>query len=104
MTNPSSNDWKPEDIEFMRNSAIFIISMLIGFYVIEALASLFLIHGASNNKRLFLVPWIFERSIQLIYYTVLWLFMGLYFFTSSETIGYSIFVTVFGGLALCKFK
>jgi hypothetical protein len=28
----------------------------------------------------------------------------LYFFTSSETIGYSIFVTVFGGLALCKFK
>lgn len=54
ITDKNPDDWSPADIDFMRNMAIFIISMLIGFYVIEALASLFLIHGASNNKRLFL--------------------------------------------------
>jgi hypothetical protein len=54
ITDKNPDDWTPDQIDFMRSSAIFIISMLIGFYVIEALASLFLIHGASNNKRLFL--------------------------------------------------
>lgn len=54
ITDKNPDDYTPADIDFMRNMAIFIISMLIGFYVIEALASLFLIHGASNNKRLFL--------------------------------------------------
>lgn len=54
ITDKSPDDWSPQDIEFMRNIATFIISMLIGFYIIEALASLFLIHGASNNKRLYL--------------------------------------------------
>lgn len=88
----------------MRNMAISIISMLIAFYVIEALASLFLIHGASNNKRLYLVPWMLERTIQLVFYTILWLFIGLYFFTSPQTIGYSMFAIVFGGISLCKFK
>lgn len=86
----------------MRNMAISIISMLIGFYVIEALASLFLIHGASNNKRLYLVPWMLERSVQLVFYTILWLSIGLYFFTSPQTIGYSMFAIVFGGISLCE--
>jgi len=93
-------DWAPEDIDFMRKMAISIISMLIGFYVIEALASLFLIHGASNNKRLFLVPWMIERATQLVFYTILWLSIGLYFFTSPQTIGYSLFAIVFGGFSL----
>lgn len=84
--------------------AITIISMLIGFYVIEAFASLFLIHGASNNKKLYLVPWMIERATQLIFYTILWLSIGLYFFTSSQTIGYSLFAIVFGGFSLCKFN
>jgi Domain of unknown function (DUF4728) len=86
----------------MRQTAISIISMLIGFYVIESLASLFLIHGASNNKRLFLVPWMLERSVQLLFYTVLILSIGLYFFTSSQTIGYSLVTIIFGGLSLGK--
>jgi Domain of unknown function (DUF4728) len=86
----------------MRNMAISIISLLIGFYIIEALASLFLIHGASNNKRLFLVPWLLERATQLIFYTVLWLSIGFYLFTSPQTIGYSLGALVFGGFTLCK--
>jgi hypothetical protein len=84
--------------------AISIISMLIGFYVIEALASLFLVHGASNNKRLFLVPWLLERATQLIFYAVLWLSIGFYLFTSPQTIGYSMVTFVFGGFTLCKFQ
>ena len=102
LTDKQPDSWTPDDIEFMHNAAIFIISMLIGFYVIEALASLFLVHGAAYNKRMFLVPWMLERSIQLFYYTALWVFIGLYFFTSSETVGYSIFTIIFGGLGLCK--
>lgn len=105
ITNPngkSPEDWSPEDIAFMRSMAVTVISMLIAFYVIEALASLFLIHGASNNKRLFLVPWMIERATQLIFYTILWLSIGLYLFTSPQTIGYSMFSLVFGGIALCK--
>jgi Domain of unknown function (DUF4728) len=86
----------------MRTTAISIISLLIGFYVIEALASLFVIHGASNNKRLFLIPWMLERSIQLIFYTILVLSIGLYFFTSSQTVGYSLVTIIFGGISLCK--
>lgn len=77
--------------------------MLIGFYIIEALASIFLIHGASNNKKLYLVPWMLERATQLIFYTILWLSIGLYFFTSPQTIGYSLFAIVFGGFSLCEF-
>lgn len=102
ITDKQPDDWTPEDIAFMHKAAIFIISMLIGFYVIEALASLFLVHGAAYNKRMCLVPWLFERTLQLFYYTILWLFIGLYFFSSSETIGYSIFAIVFGGIGLCK--
>jgi hypothetical protein len=103
ITNPNGKnpeDWSPEDIAFMRSMAVTVISMLIAFYVIEALASLFLIHGASNNKRLFLVPWMIERATQLIFYTILWLSIGLYLFTSPQTIGYSMFSLVFGGIAL----
>lgn len=102
ITEKEPDDWTPQDIEFMHNAAIFIISMLIGFYVIEALSSLFLVHGAANNRRMFLVPYLMERAIQLTYYTILWLFIGLYFFSSSQTIGYSIFTLVFGGIGLCK--
>jgi Domain of unknown function (DUF4728) len=102
ITDKDPDDWTPQDVDFMRNAAIFIISMLIGFYVIEALSSLFLIHGASHNKRLLLVPWLFGRSLQLVYYTALWLAIGLYFFSSSQTIGYSLFTIIFGGLGLCK--
>jgi hypothetical protein len=43
-----------------------------------------------------------ERAVQLTYYTLVWLGIGLYFFTSSQTIGYSIFTFLFGGLALCE--
>lgn len=88
----------------MRTTAISIISLLIGFYVIEALASVFLIHGASNNKRLYLVPWMLERAVQLIFYAILILSIGLYFFTSSQTIGYSLVTIIFGGLSLCKYR
>jgi len=94
------NDWGPDDIDFMRRMAISIISLLIGFYVIEALASLFLIHGASNNKRLYLVPWMLERATQLMFYTVLWLSIGFYLLTSSQTIAYSIMTLIFGGISL----
>jgi len=94
------NDWGPDDIDFMRRMTISIISLLIGFYVIEALASLFLIHGASNNKRLYLVPWMLERATQLMFYTVLWLSIGFYLLTSSQTIAYSIMTLIFGGISL----
>jgi len=94
------DDWNEADIDFMRNMAITIISMLIGFYVIEALASLFLIHGASNSKRLFLVPWMIERATQLIFYTALWMTFGFYFFTSSHTMWVSIITTILGGISL----
>jgi len=97
--NPS--DWNEADLDFMRMVAITIISMLIGFYVIEALASLFLIHGASNNKRLFLMPWLIERASQLVFYIVLLLGIGFYFFTSPQTIGYSLVAIIFGGITLC---
>ncbi|KAL7047429.1 hypothetical protein ACKWTF_002902 [Chironomus riparius] len=100
ITNKQSDDFTPEDIEFMHNAAIFIISMLIGFYVIEALASLFLVHGAAYSKRLFLVPWMLGRSIQLVYYTSIWLFISLYFFTSTSTITISIFCMIFGAFGL----
>lgn len=104
ITDKQPDDWTPQDIEFMHNAAIFIISMLIGFYVIEALASLFLVHGAAQNKRMFLVPWMLERSIQLIYYTAIWLFISLYFFTSSQTVLFSIVCIISGGLGLCKLQ
>lgn len=87
----------------MRTVAISVISMLIGFYVIEALASLFLIHGASNNKRLFLVPWMIERATQLTFYMVLLISIGFYFFTSPATIGYSLAAIIFGGITLCEY-
>jgi len=98
----NDKEWTPADEAFMHRAAVSIISMLIGFYIIEALASLFLIHGASNNKRLFLVPWMIERATQLIFYSILWLSIGLYFFTSTQTIGYSLITIVIGGIALCK--
>ena len=82
--------------------AISIISLLIGFYVIEALASLFLIHGASNNKRLYLVPWMVERATQLMFYTILWLSIGFYLLTSPQTFAYSLMTIIFGGVSLCK--
>lgn len=86
----------------MRRMAISIISLLIGFYVIEALASLFLIHGSSNNKRLYLVPWMVERATQLMFYTVLWISIGFYFLTSTQTIAYSLITIIFGGISLSK--
>jgi len=94
------DDWNEDEIEFMRRMAVSIICMLIGFYVIEALASLFLIHGASNNKRLYLVPWMIERATQLIFYTVLWLSIGFYLLTSPQTIAYSLITLIFGGVSL----
>ncbi|KAG5677520.1 hypothetical protein PVAND_007275 [Polypedilum vanderplanki] len=100
VTDKTPDAWSPEDIAFMHNAAIFIISMLIGFYVIEALASIFLVYGAAYNERMFLVPWLVERTIQLCFYTVIWLFIGLYLFTSSQTVGYSIYSVIFGGIAL----
>jgi hypothetical protein len=96
----SPDDWNDDDIDFMRKMAVSIISMLIGFYVIEALASLFLIQGASNNKRLYLVPWMIERATQLIFYTVLWLSIGFYLLTSTQTIAYSLMTLIFGGVTL----
>lgn len=59
-------------------------------------------HSNALNFDLFLVPWMMERAVQLTYYTIVWLAIGLYFFTSSQTIGYSIFTLVFGGMALCE--
>jgi len=94
------DDWSPDDIDFMRRMAISIISLLIAFHVIEAIASLFLIRGASNNKRLYLVPWMLERATQLLFYTVLWLSIGFYLLTSSQTFAYSMMTLIFGGISL----
>lgn len=97
-------NWQPADIYFMRNAAVSIISMLIGFYIIECLASIFLIHGASNNKRMYLVPWLVERGTQLFFYMMVILAMGLYFFTSMDTIKFSLITIVFGGFYLSKYN
>lgn len=103
ITNGKNPDyWTPDDVDFMRNFAISAISMLIGFYVVECVASLFLLHGASNNKRLFLVPWMVERASRLVFYTVLWISIGIYFFTSPQTIGYSIVTLIFGAFPLSE--
>lgn len=88
----------------MRRAAVSIISMVIAFCVIEALASIFLIHGASNNKRLYLVPWMIERAFQLTFYTVLFLWIGMYLLTSPETFSYSLMTIIFGGISLRMFN
>lgn len=95
-------DWTDDDINFMRHMAVALITIFIGFYVIEALASLFLVHGVSSNKRFYLVPWILGKSVHLIYQVIVWLTVGFYFFTSKHTIGLSIFTFVVGGLVICE--
>jgi hypothetical protein len=97
------DQWDENDREFMRHAAVAMLTVLIGFFIIEALASLFLIHGASNNKRLYLVPWLLERAVHLIYQMVVWLSIGFYFFNSDNSMQYSVVTFIIGGFVICKF-
>jgi hypothetical protein len=96
-------DWDDDDKEFMTHAALAMLTILIGFFIIEAVASLFLIQGASNNKRLYLVPWLLERAVHLIYQMVIWLSLGVFMFTSEQSMQNSVFTFIIGGLVICKF-
>lgn len=46
--NTSTSNMTSNDIEFLRDISVTTIAVMIGLYVIECLASLFIIYGASN--------------------------------------------------------
>jgi hypothetical protein len=95
---PDPDKMTPQDLDFLRDAAVASIAIMIGFYVIECIASLFIVVGASNNKRLYLVPWLIERACQLLFFTVMVIIFALFFITNVKTFAVSLSVVIIGGL------
>jgi hypothetical protein len=95
---PDPDKMSPDQLQFMRDAAVASIAIMIGFHVIECLASLFIIIGASHNKRLYLVPWLIERAVQLLFFVIMVIVFALFFITNLSTVTISLSVLVVGGL------
>lgn len=88
------------NLDLTHASTVTNVSLLLGFISIELLSTIFVIYAAAYNSRIWLIPYLFEKIVQLTFYTILWFTLAFLWFSQPIIIGVAIFTLLFGGLYL----